>query len=101
MKNFITDRQTTEDLNLLGRFKKDSVINIFDRTKTRAARQELEDMFQSEFHKENTNFMVSGTLKSLYADSMDNVPLLSVDEKAIQQTSIIIPKARPYWNEKN
>ena len=47
MKNFITDRQTTEDLNLLGRFKKDSVINIFDRTKTRAGRQELEDMFRN------------------------------------------------------
>lgn len=46
MKNFITDRQTTEDLNLLGRFKKDSVINIFDKTKTRAGRQALEDMFR-------------------------------------------------------
>ena len=45
MKNFITDRQTTEDLNLLGRFKKDSVTNIFDKTKTRAGRQALEDMF--------------------------------------------------------
>ena len=45
--NFITDRQTTEDLNLLGRFKKDSVINIFDRTKTRAGRQALEDMFRN------------------------------------------------------
>ena len=46
MNNFITDRQTTEDLNLLGRFKKDSVINIFDRTRTRAGRQALEDMFR-------------------------------------------------------
>jgi DNA mismatch repair ATPase MutS len=33
-------------LNLLGRFKKDSVINIFDRTRTRAGRQALEDMFR-------------------------------------------------------
>lgn len=47
MNNFITDRQTTEDLNLLGRFKKDSVINIFDRTRTRAGRQALEDMFRN------------------------------------------------------
>ena len=46
MNNFITDRQPTEDLNLLGRFKKDSVINIFDRTRTRAGRQALEDMFR-------------------------------------------------------
>lgn len=43
---FITDRQTTEDLNLLGRFKKDSIINIFDRTKTRAGRQLMEEMFR-------------------------------------------------------
>lgn len=47
MKTFITDRQTTEDLNLMGRFRKDSVINIFDGTKTRAARQNLEEMFRS------------------------------------------------------
>lgn len=47
MKKFITDRQTIEDLNLIGRFKKDSVINIFDRTKTRAGRQALEDMFRN------------------------------------------------------
>lgn len=46
MTQFITDRQTTEDLNLLGRFKKDSVINIFDRTRTRAGRQSLENMFR-------------------------------------------------------
>lgn len=47
MKKFITDRQTIEDLNLMGRFKKDSVINIFDRTTTRSGRQTLEDMFRN------------------------------------------------------
>lgn len=47
MKRFITDRQTAEDLNLLGRFKKDSIINIFDRTRTRSGRQALEDMFRN------------------------------------------------------
>lgn len=47
MKNFATDRQTLEDLNLLGRFKKDSVINIFDRTRTRGGQQMLEAMFRS------------------------------------------------------
>lgn len=46
MKQFITDRQTVEDLNLLGRFKKDSIINIFDRTTTRHGRQMLENMFR-------------------------------------------------------
>lgn len=44
---FITDRQTLDDLNLVGRFRKDSVINIFDRTKTRYGKQQLEAMFRN------------------------------------------------------
>ena len=44
---FLTDRQTMEDLNLLGRFKKDSIINIFDSTTTRSGRQMLENMFRN------------------------------------------------------
>lgn len=44
---FITDKQTLDDLNLLGRFRKDSVINIFDRTKTRQGRRILEEMFRN------------------------------------------------------
>lgn len=45
--SFLTDRQTLEDLNLLGRFKKDSIVNIFDRTVTRYGRTRLEAMFQN------------------------------------------------------
>lgn len=47
MTQFLTDRQTVEDLNLTGRFKRNSVINIFDRTKTRYGRQRLESMFRT------------------------------------------------------
>ena len=47
MNSFLTDRQTMEDLNLLGRFKKDSIINIFDSTTTRKGRQMLESMFRN------------------------------------------------------
>lgn len=46
-EKFYTDRQTVTDLNLLGRFRKDSIINIFDRTRTRGGRQKLENMFRS------------------------------------------------------
>lgn len=46
-EKFYTDRQTVGDLNLLGRFRKDSVINIFDRTVTRYGRQRLESMFRN------------------------------------------------------
>lgn len=45
--SFISDKQTLDDLNLLGRFRKDSVINIFDRTRTRQGRMILEDMFRN------------------------------------------------------
>lgn len=47
MTQFLTDRQTVEDLNLTGRFKRGSVINIFDRTGTRYGRQRLEAMFRT------------------------------------------------------
>lgn len=47
MTKFISDRQTAEDLNLMGRFKKDSIINIFDSTRTRYGRQMLENMFRN------------------------------------------------------
>lgn len=43
---FLIDKQTVEDLNLLGRFKKDSVINIYDRTCTRGGRRLLAQMFR-------------------------------------------------------
>lgn len=46
-EKFYTDRQTVGDLNLLGRFRKDSIINIFDRTCTRYGRQRLEGMFRN------------------------------------------------------
>ncbi len=44
---FGADKQTLEDLNLLGRFKKSSIINIFDRTRTRQGQLLLEQMFRS------------------------------------------------------
>ena len=68
MKKFITDRQTVEDLNLMGRFKKDSVINIFDRTTTRSGRQALEDMFRNpmtDSEQINARSKVFGYYKSL------------------------------------
>lgn len=43
---FTTDKQTLEDLNLLGKFRKNSVYSLFDRTRTRVGRQRLEAMFR-------------------------------------------------------
>lgn len=43
--NFKADKQTLEDLNLLGKFRQDSVFSIFNQTKTRGGERLLENMF--------------------------------------------------------
>ncbi|EDM36009.1 putative mismatch repair-like protein [Pedobacter sp. BAL39] len=43
---FITDKQTLDDLNVLGKYKNNSVFNLFNRTKTAGAERLLEQMFQ-------------------------------------------------------
>ncbi|WP_164735274.1 MutS-related protein [Pseudoflavitalea rhizosphaerae] len=43
--SFCTDKQTTEDLNLLGRYKTDSVFSLFNRTRTKGGEQLLEQYF--------------------------------------------------------
>lgn len=44
---FTVDKQTLEDLNLLGRYKPDSIFNIYNHTITRGGSMLLEQMFQS------------------------------------------------------
>jgi hypothetical protein len=42
---FETDKQTLEELNLLGKFRQGSVYHLFNRTKTRGGEQELDKIF--------------------------------------------------------
>lgn len=44
--SFIADKQTLEDLNLLGKFKPHSVFNLFNKVKTAGGTRLLEKMFQ-------------------------------------------------------
>ncbi|QEC43224.1 MutS-related protein [Pseudobacter ginsenosidimutans] len=44
--SFISDKQTLEDLNLLGRYKSNSIYRLFDHTITGGGRQLLEEMFR-------------------------------------------------------
>ncbi|MBO9632683.1 MAG: DNA mismatch repair protein [Chitinophagaceae bacterium] len=46
VRSFCTDRQTTEDLNLLGKYKTDSIFSLFNRTRTKGGEQLLEQYFQ-------------------------------------------------------
>jgi len=44
--SFIADKQTLDDLNLLGRFKSDSIYSLFNKIKTRGGERLLEEMFK-------------------------------------------------------
>jgi DNA mismatch repair protein MutS len=44
---FISDKQTLEDLNLIGRFKSNSISRIFDQTVTAGGSRRMEEIFQS------------------------------------------------------
>ncbi len=44
---FVTDRQTLDDLNLLGRFKNNSIISLFNHTVTSGGGRLLEKMFNN------------------------------------------------------
>ncbi|MDR2130766.1 MAG: hypothetical protein LBP56_06325 [Odoribacteraceae bacterium] len=43
---FLVDKQTLEDLNMLGEFRPNSIFNLFNITRTRGGKQLLEAMFQ-------------------------------------------------------
>lgn len=44
--SFVTDKQTLNELNLLGRFRQGSVYHLFNRTVTRGGEQALDNMFR-------------------------------------------------------
>lgn len=44
--NFIADQQTLDDLNLTGKYRPDSVFNLFNRCRSRAGEALLESMFR-------------------------------------------------------
>jgi DNA mismatch repair ATPase MutS len=44
--DFIADKQTVEDLNLLGRFKPHSIYSLFNKAKTSGGQRLLEEMFR-------------------------------------------------------
>ena len=45
--SFITDKQTVQDLNLLGKYDSKSIYHVYDRTRTRGGRQLIEQMFRN------------------------------------------------------
>ena len=77
--NFITDKQTLEDLNLLGKYKSDSVFNLFNQVKTEGGEKLLETMFRNpltdavEINKRSSTFRFFGKLKSNFPFTRDQL----------------------------
>ena len=61
--NFIADRQTLEDLNLLGKYKQHSIFSLFNNVKTAGGEQLLSEMFQGPLSDPDAINNRSGTLK--------------------------------------
>lgn len=54
--SFVTDKQTLDDLNILGKYKSNSVLNLFNHTQTAGGERLLEVMFQHPLtHAEEIN----------------------------------------------
>ncbi|HMI04236.1 MAG TPA: hypothetical protein VK541_17235, partial [Pedobacter sp.] len=48
-KSFIADKQTVTDLNLLGKYKPDSIYSLFNQVRTAGGERLLQEMFQNPF----------------------------------------------------
>ena len=44
--SFTVDKQTLDDLNLLGKYRSNSIYNVFSRTHTQGGEMVLEQMFR-------------------------------------------------------
>lgn len=45
--SFTVDKQTLDDLNLLGKYRSNSIYNVFSRTHTQGGEMVLEQMFRN------------------------------------------------------
>lgn len=74
--SFVADKQTLDDLNILGRYKGDSIISLFDHTVTRGGGRMLESMFQHPL----TNAALINTRTTIF--------------KYFQETGMVFPVSR-------
>lgn len=53
--SFTVDKQTLDDLNLLGKYRSNSIYNVFSRTHTQGGEMVLEQMFRNPFDADAIN----------------------------------------------
>jgi len=81
--NFITDQQTLNDLNLLGRHRRGSIISLFSQVRTRGGDRLLEDMFRHPLTDAEAINRRSGLIR--YFSALDLVfPLTGLQMEAME-----------------
>lgn len=76
--SFIADKQTLDDLNILGKYKANSIFNLFNKVKTGGGEKLLEAMFQNpltdveEINKRSNTFRYFQDQEMTFPFSLDN-----------------------------
>lgn len=88
---FITDKQTLEDLNLLGKYKTGSMFNLFNRVKTRGGELLLEEMFRNPLTDAKA---INGRVKKIqYLQTLDVT--FKADWEQTEKASQYLTESRP------
>ncbi len=80
---FVTDRQTLDDLNLLGRFKNNSIISLFNHTITSGGGRLLEKMFNHPLTEEGAINQRSGTI-SFFQKAKISLPFSKEEYEVVE-----------------
>lgn len=88
---FITDKQTIEDLNLLGKYKTGSMFNLFNRVKTRGGELLLEEFFRSPL--QHADDIRERSAKIRYLQAID--ARLKIDRDLTEQAAQYLNEDRP------
>jgi len=88
---FITDKQTLVDLNLMGKYKTGSLFNLFNRVKTRGGELLMEEMFRSPLT--NAEAINKRTACIKYLQELDIN--FTIDRELTENASQYITEARP------
>ncbi len=78
--SFIIDKQTIQDLNLLGKYDSKSIFHVYDRTTTRGGRQLMEQMF----HHPLTDSVEINKRSSLFATFIEHPCAFPLDERLLE-----------------
>ena len=116
---FATDKQTLDDLNLQGKFKKSSIFSLFNSTQTPGGERLLESMFSCPLHTEEAinqrsriirffqekafrfpvdqrvlevteNYILGGSLSGFFAAAVQSVRRKLFSVMGLQQESVLI-----------